>query len=359
MDSSVTACLLHEQGHELIGVRFALWSDPLAPAMAQLLPGKCCNAQTSSRTAAVAAMLAIPLHVMNLEEVFKREVVDPFLDAYRQGLTPNPCIGCNRNVKFRELLRLADEWGCDKVATGHYARTQDISSEDCVAHTHLLEAFDAKKDQSYFLHGLSQKQLRRILFPLGELPKTEVFALAKKFNIPIDENYRESQDVCFFPERDPKPFLARHISDALIPGSIVKQNGSVIGRHTGLPYYTIGQRRGLGIGGLRIPLEVIGKRMETNELLVDDRNSHSVTRVAVRDISWTVNPPEENEPMRCECRTRSLSAKHSGVFTFVGTEGIFQFDTPLPLQTPGQSLVLYQGKQVLGGGVLEDGDFNQ
>ncbi len=353
IDSSVAACLLKEQGHTLIGVRFALWSDPLAPAMAQLLPSKCCNAQTASRTIAVANMLGIPLHVVSMEEVFKQGVVDPFLDAYRRGLTPNPCIGCNRTVKFNALMRLADEWECDKIATGHYARTTDTLAEDGTICTSLLEAVDANKDQSYYLHGLSQAQLQRTLFPLGTLSKQYVFELARRFGIPFDEHYQESQDLCFFPERDPKPFLIRHIPDALCPGPIVRTDGTVVGMHAGLPLYTIGQRRGLGIGGLSIPLEVVSKRVESNELIVDDRALHTTTRVSVRELHWISWVPQEHVVTPFECRTRSHSPRYLGSLKRDGEHGMFTFDAPISLQTPGQSLVLYRGEEVMGGGVME------
>ncbi len=352
IDSSVVACLLREQGHELIGVRFTLWSDPLAPAMAQLLPSKCCNAQTAARTAHMAKALDIPLHIVDLEDAFKRDVVDPFLDAYRRGETPNPCIGCNRTVKFGKLLDLADAWGCDVLATGHYARTAVETLPDGTERTLLLEAADGRKDQSYYLYGLTQQQLQRVVFPLGHRTKDDVFALARHYGVPFDEQYRESQDLCFFPERDPKPFLQRHIPDALQQGTIVRTDGTVVGTHRGLPYYTIGQRKGLGIGGLSIPLEVVAKRPERNELVVADRGTHTTQSVSVTQCNWIAWMPAENDPQPFECRTRSLSMRYPGTFIRTGTGGTFTFDTPLPLQTPGQSLVLYRGEEVVGGGVI-------
>src|SRR3989338_4874651 len=201
IDSSTVAHLLAEQGHELVGVRFTLWSDPLAPALAQILPSKCCNTQTAARTRQVADTLRIPLHIVDLEEEFKRSVVDPFLDGYKNGLTPNPCIRCNREIKFGKLLELANQFGCEKMATGHYARiaVEQVSGGE-ERHV-LLEAVDAAKDQSYYLYGLTQEQLSRVLFPLGGMQKKEVYALAKHFGVPFDSAYRESQDLCFFPEK--------------------------------------------------------------------------------------------------------------------------------------------------------------
>ena len=199
VDSSTVAHLLKEQGHELVAVQFKLWMDPLAPPIAQILPSKCCNEATLGRAKKVAEDLSIPLHHIDLSEEFKKEVVDPFLEEYEKGLTPNPCIGCNRNIKFGRLLDLAEELGCEKLATGHYARIVEVvsdassplanarsaqydttrpsqSAQRSTAHL-LLEAIDQTKDQSYYLYGLSQEQLARSLFPLGSMTKREVFVV--------------------------------------------------------------------------------------------------------------------------------------------------------------------------------------
>jgi tRNA-specific 2-thiouridylase len=287
IDSSVTAHLLREQGHELIGVRFTLWSDPLAPALAQVLPSKCCNAQTASRTAHVAKTLGIPLRIIDLEEEFKREVVDPFLEGYARGLTPNPCIGCNRTIKFGKLLELAEDLSCDKLATGHYARVATERLSDGTERHLLLEAVDQAKDQSYYLYGLTQAQLGKTIFPLGAMRKKEVFALARHYGVPFDEQYRESQDLCFFPEKTPKEFIKRHLSAALVPGQIVRAaDGRVVGTHEGLPLYTVGQRRGLKIGGLTVPLEVVSKDVQSNRLLVSEQGTTTAPSIHLTDMRW-------------------------------------------------------------------------
>ena len=187
IDSSTVAHLLANQGHELIGVRFTLWSDPLAPPLAEVLPSKCCNAQTAARTQYVAKQLKIPLHIVDLQEEFKSEVVDPFLDGYRKGLSPNPCIGCNRTIKFGKLLELMQTLKCDRLATGHYARVARERLQDGTERSLLLEAVDQTKDQSYYLYGLSQEQLRNVIFPLGAMKKSEVYALAKSFGVPFGD----------------------------------------------------------------------------------------------------------------------------------------------------------------------------
>ncbi|NOS67333.1 MAG: tRNA 2-thiouridine(34) synthase MnmA [Candidatus Peribacteraceae bacterium] len=352
IDSSTVAHLLASQGHELVGVRFTLWSDPLAPALAEILPSKCCNAQTAARTQSVAKTLDIPLHIVNLEDEFKRNVVDPFLDGYRKGLTPNPCIGCNRTIKFGKLLELMKEFGCEKLATGHYARVAKERLPDGSDRHLLLEAVDRNKDQSYYLYGLTQEQLSNVIFPLGAMRKTEVYALAKNFQIPFDEHYRESQDLCFFPEKAPQEFLKRYLNDAMQPGEIVRKDGTVVGHHEGLPLYTVGQRRGLKIGGLKIPLEVVAKNPGANQLIVEEQGKERAATVQLKELRWVSWKPEENSTVPFECRTRSLSERLRGSINFTRDQGTFSFEHPQAPQAPGQSLVLYRGEEVVGGGVM-------
>ncbi len=352
VDSSVVAHLLKEQGHELVGVRFTLWSDPLAPALAQVLPSKCCNAQTAHRAAQTAKDLGIPLHIVDLEQEFKHNVVDPFLAGYRNGFSPNPCIGCNRTIKFGKLLELMKELGCDKLATGHYARTACEHVSDGSERFVLLEATDGMKDQSYYLYGLTQEQLKHCVFPLGGMRKTEVFALARHYGVPLPDMYKESQDLCFFPEKTPQEFLKRHLRADLKPGLIVRRNGAVVGQHAGIALYTVGQRRGLNVGGLRVPLEVVAKDAGTNTLIVADKGqelTHVVELTDMRFVTWT---PENSDGQPFECRVRSLSPRLSGSLTMSGSEATFRFDIPTGPQAPGQSLVLYRGNEVVGGGVI-------
>ncbi len=352
IDSSTVAHLLASQGHELIGVRFGLWNDPLAPALAEILPGKCCNAQSAARTHTVAKQLNISLHVIDLSDEFKRHVVDPFLEGYKQGLSPNPCIGCNKTIKFGKLLDCMREFGCDKLATGHYARVARERLPDGTERHLLLEAVDSMKDQSYYLYGLSQQQLSSVIFPLGAMKKSEVFSLGHAFGVPFDEHYRESQDLCFFPEKSPQEFLKRHLASALEPGEIVRRDGQMVGWHDGLPLYTIGQRRGLKIGGLKIPLEVVAKDPQGNKLIVEEQGKEKCASVRLKELRWVSWKPEEDSPTPFDCRTRSLSNRLHGTIRFVSDQGTFYFDRPQPPQAPGQSLVLYRGEEVVGGGVI-------
>lgn len=352
IDSSVVAHLLQREGHELIGVRFTLWSDPLAPALAEILPSKCCNAETAARAKSVAQKLNIPLHILSLEDEFKKNVVDPFLEGYARGLSPNPCIGCNRTLKFGSLLRLADSLGCEKLATGHYARVETETLEGDRTRYVLREAHDGSKDQSYYLYGLDEGVLARLLFPLGTMHKKDVYNLAREFGVPLSEYYRESQDLCFFPEKTPRAFLKRHLTSSMKSGPIVKKDGKQVGTHSGLPLYTIGQRRGLGVGGLRIPLEVVEKDVSRNALIVDEKGATTVHEITLNELRFISSVPEPNIAHPFECRVRSLGTRFKGTLTHSGETGLFRFAQPIAPQASGQSLVMYRGDEVIGGGVM-------
>ena len=356
VDSSVVAHLLHAQGHELIGVRFSLWIDPLAPALAQVLPSKCCTTQNIARASKVAKKLGMPLHVINLEDEFKKLVVDPFLESHKQGLTPNPCIGCNKTIKFGKLISLMKELGCEKLATGHYARTATEKLPDGSKRTLLLEAVDNRKDQSYYLYGLDQEQLNAALFPLGGMRKSDVYALAKKFELPLSDSYKESQDLCFFPEKTPEEFLKRHLGATMKSGTIVRRDGTIVGKHEGLPLYTVGQRRGLGIGGLKIPLEVVSKDVDGNRLIVATKGTEEITSVELGELRFISWKPDEGKETPFECRTRSLSKRTKGELKIKGESATFTFAHPTSVLGAGQSLVLYRGEEVVGGGVIRRED---
>jgi tRNA-uridine 2-sulfurtransferase len=385
VDSSVVAHLLKKQGHELVGVQFHLWTDPLAPPFAQILPSKCCNAQTIARAKRVADDLGIELQRIDLTEEFKREVVDPFLQDYRKGKTPNPCIGCNRNIKFGKLLEIADKLGCEKMATGHYARIAkevDSASSSKVTACHperstlgaktknavtlsdqhyrlkylLLEAIDQKKDQSYYLYGLSQEQLSRVLFPLGSIEKQDVFALAMRFGIPLPEHYQESQDLCFFPEKEPHDFLDRYLHPQ--SGDIVDTNGKKRGTHRGLPHYTEGQRQGLGIGGLKIPLHVVSKDVVMNTLTVGTKEQAMGSELSASLLNWISWTPSKNTEHDFEARIHSLGGRHRGLMKHDGKTMLFRFARPQLGISPGQSIVLYREREIVGGGIIINSETN-
>jgi tRNA-specific 2-thiouridylase len=361
VDSSVVAHLLKKQGHDLVGIQLQLWSDPLAPPLAQLLPSKCCNSQTLARARKVAEDLEIPFHRIDLSAEFKREVVEPFLVDHRRGLTPNPCISCNRTIKFGRLIELVDELGCEKLATGHYARIVEDSCCGGLPKSHddlpksqrrycLLEAVDKSKDQSYFLYSLSQEQLSRVLFPLGSMLKKEVFALAKHFDVPLPEHYQESQDLCFFPEKTPHAFLDRHLSPP--PGAIVDTEGRKRGVHRGLPHYTEGQRRGLRVGGSKVPLYVVTKDIERNALVVGTKEEAHSSELIAHSLRWIAHAPEQGRDHLFDARIHSLGKRYRGTLAHDGKRLHFRFSEPLLGISPGQSIVLYQGEEVVGGGVI-------
>jgi tRNA-specific 2-thiouridylase len=354
IDSSVIAYKLKEEGHEVIGVRFTLWTDPLAPPLAQILPSKCCNAQTIARANQVAKDLSIPLQILNLEDEFKKDVVDPFLKGYSEGRTPNPCIGCNRSLKFGKLLDLADELGCDKLATGHYARVAKEQQSDGSSKYLLLEALDRTKDQSYYLYGLNQEQLSKVIFPLGGLQKSEVFELATAFGVPYDDNsYKESQDLCFFPEKEPEAFLKRYIKNSK-PGDIKLEDETIVGEHKGLPFYTIGQRKGLGIGGLKIPLHVVRKEVDSNTMYVAPNGADHKFELHANDLRWVSWEPPKNEKTPFQARIHSLGEKHDGVLEHDGKTLDFRFDKGLRGIAEGQSIVLYKEEEIVGGAVITE-----
>ncbi|MDD5055005.1 MAG: tRNA 2-thiouridine(34) synthase MnmA [Candidatus Peribacteraceae bacterium] len=362
IDSGVCAHLLKRQGHEVIGVRLHLWMDPLAPPMAQLMPSKCCTTQSINRASNIAKSLGIPLHTVDVASEFKKKIVDQFLKDYAAGLTPNPCVLCNRTIKHATLIKLMKKYRCDKVATGHYARIKCKTDRSGKSICQLLEARDTTKDQSYYLYSLSQEQLASTIFPLGDLLKSEVYKLAKKFKIPLSDAYRESQDLCFFPEQGPSAFLKRHLKKAKA-GEIVKRDSSVVGKHSGIPFYTIGQRHGLGIGGLKIPLQVVAKDTKRNRLIVAERGQETCKKIMLTDLHFIAGTPPKDG--KYTCRTRSLSAKKKGTFTInichgersrtmTCNDATFTFAHPEPLQSPGQSLVLYKGNEIIGGGTIDE-----
>jgi len=349
VDSSVTAHLLREQGHDLVGVMMQLWMDPLAPDVRTRLPNKCCSIEHIARARAVCQTLGIPFYVLNLEAEFKRAVIDPFLSDYASGNTPNPCISCNRFIKFGALLDYAKKLECDALATGHYVRVAREHNTDGTDRLLLLQAVDEEKDQSYFLYTLTQDQLQRVLFPLGGMYKKAVYELAKRFDIDIPDWYAESQDLCFYPEREPKAFLKRYLD--VKKGDIRTEAGEKVGTHEGLPFYTIGQRKGLGIGGLRVPLHVTRKEPQTNTLYVATAGSDARSSLTATACNWIAWQPS-TEKQRFAARISSLGHKHDGTACVANGELQFTFDTPVRGVAPGQSIVLYRQEEVIGGGII-------
>ncbi|MBI4341264.1 MAG: tRNA 2-thiouridine(34) synthase MnmA [Candidatus Omnitrophica bacterium] len=342
VDSSVAAALLKEQGCEVIGVTMQLWGKDVCVTAGSRL---CCSVRDSLDARAVAGRLGIRHKVLQLEEEFRTHVIDYFVDAYRDGTTPNPCIACNSHIKFGALMAYADRLEAPLVATGHYAR---IAFDAPSARYALSRAADPSKDQSYVLFTLTQQQLARTAFPLGELSKPQVRAIARSLGLATAEK-PDSQDVCFVRDRDKDGFLRRELKGQEPPGEIVDRSGRVLGQHRGLLGYTIGQREGLGLA-VGTPLYVVAIDRPRNRLVVGGRDELLGRTLTAERVNWvSIAPPMK--PLRAWAKIRS---RHEPAAAFVIPEfdemARVEFDEPQPAIAPGQAVVFYDGESVLGGG---------
>ena len=340
VDSSVSAALLQEQGYDVTGVSLQLY-DPV-PKEAGCRMKTCCSLDDVLDAGRVAKKLGIPFEVIDMRAEFKEQVIDYFIAEYAAGRTPNPCIRCNELIKFDLLLKKAREMGAALLATGHYARI----SEDEQGRKWLLTGLDPKKDQSYFLFTLTQEQLQQVLFPVGMLEKAAVRKIAADYALPVAQKH-ESQEICFIPDNDYVKFLESH-GVAQQPGEIVTGDGTVIGRHSGLHRYTVGQRKGLGIAW-KNPLHVRTIDTDTNRVVVGERNELERSALTAGRATWS-SPPAASE-FRAACRIR-YRHKPAPCRVVILADDRFEvsFDTPQTSVTPGQAAVLYDGEKVLGGG---------
>lgn len=343
VDSSLTAALLHEQGHEVVGVTMHLWNDDDE----RLAESLCCAQEMAESARRVCAQLGIPYYVFNYQREFRRYVIDYFVQAYAQGFTPNPCLECNREIKFRALLQRAQALGFPYVATGHYAQIVDRGA-GVAARYELRRAADHDKDQSYMVYMLGQSDLPRLMFPIGGYSKPEVRALAAERGL-ASADRPESQDICFVPGGDYRNLLREEVPEHLATGPIVDTAGRELGRHRGLPLYTIGQRRGLGLGGGQA-LYVVELDVARNALVVGPpeallRDNLLVDRAGFVDGGWP------GEPFSCEVQVRA----HADALPATATplqpgQLALRLHEPQRAITPGQAAVLYVGERVLGGG---------
>jgi tRNA-specific 2-thiouridylase len=348
VDSSVAAALLKKAGFEVIGVFVKFWKEP-----GRGKENRCCSAEAQKDARRVASKLKIPFYTINAEKEFKKRVVDYFLREYRAGQTPNPCVECNRWIKFGLLMEKVLAFGADFLATGHYIRLRrEIPNLKSQAPKYrLLAAKDKSKDQSYFLWALTQEKLKKILFPIGDYLKSEVRQMAKKFGLPVFEK-KDSQEVCFI-NTDLYAFLNAHIR---ANGGIIEDiNAKKIGKHEGLPFYTIGQRRGLKIGGSG-PYYVVKKDFKKNILIVgkeDDLKSKLFQKeTIVRKVNW-ISGKEPKFPFCCKVKIRYLSPMSPAkIFKIQNSKYKILFSAPQRAITPGQSAVFYKGGELLGGGVI-------
>lgn len=347
VDSSVAALLLKEQGFEVIGVTLNLWSyeDRQEPY------NECCSLEVRT----VAHQLGMEHHFVDAGKEFKERVVDVFLAEHVQGRTPSPCGRCNRLVRFPLLLELADRFGCDFLATGHHAR---IEAEHGIYY--LLTSTDPLKDQSYFLYGLTQEQLKRILFPVGHFLKSEVWQIARENNL-VSARKPESMDLCFVPGGEYRAYLKTKLDGAVRPGEIVDTSGRIVGHHEGLSFYTIGQRKGVGIA-LGERAYVVGFDYEKNRLIVGDENALLSEGLIATDVNFVYPPdPTSQLPIQEGARERSITVKiryrsprvPATLELLTNDQVRVLFAQPQRAVTPGQLAVFYEGERVLGGGTIE------
>jgi len=341
VDSSVTAALLQERGYDVIGLTMQLWK----PAAHSDAPVSCGSQDTVTEARRVAEQLRIQFHAVNFEDEFRSKVVEQFCDQYFSGRTPNPCVICNQLLKFDLLQRKARELDADFMATGHYACIDQQGGR-----YFLRKGLDRHKDQSYFLFTLSQEQLAFSLFPLGGLRKSEVRALAQRFNLSV-ANKAESQDICFVPDGDYVRLLEQERGTGACDGDIVHVSGKVLGRHKGFYRYTVGQRKGLGIGWTA-PLFVVGIDAEKKQVIVGEREHLSRRELEIDNCRWSIELPTAPFSTRCRIRYRHQEVPAT-VEPLPGNQARIIFAEPQKGITPGQAAVFYDDDVVLGGGWIK------
>ena len=340
VDSSTAAALLVEQGHEVIGVMMRLWATH---SQGEFPENPCCSASAVADARQVCALLGIPFHLVDLEDAFRKEVVDYFCDSYALGRTPNPCVACNRHIKFKMLLHMALDLGVEYLATGHYARIRLHNGE-----YDLLKGIDEEKDQAYVLYMLGQKELSHLLFPLGSYTKRQVRAIARDRGLPTADRV-ESQDVCF--AQDYRHFVAQQRPGTKRPGPILDRQGQVLGEHRGIAFYTIGQRRGLGISAAD-PLYVLEIDAASNSLTVGPKAALLRQALLAEQVSFVAQiPPSHAVSITAKIRYKAKEASAT-LIPLPGQAAKVVFVDPQPAVTPGQAVVFYQGDVVLGGGII-------
>jgi len=342
VDSSVAAALLQKQGYNVIGVMMNLWSESERDSV-----NRCCTPDSMRLAKKVAARLDIPFYTLDVREQFYRQIVTYFIEGYQQGITPNPCIQCNRLIRWGALFEFALSLGADYFATGHYAR--NILDQQGVYHLH--RARDINKDQSYVLHILTQADLARTLFPLGELTKAEVRQLASDFQLPVAHR-PESQDLCFLGGEDYRSFLVRHLENPPSPGPIIDTRGKTLGQHRGLAFYTIGQRKGLGVS-VGQPIYVIDKDVNNNTLIVGSKEETRKKNFIVTRINWIQGAPPARE-FELVVKVRYLSPFLDAHLKVLDDGScLVELSQPYWDITPGQAAVFYQAEECLGGGMIQ------
>jgi tRNA-uridine 2-sulfurtransferase len=344
VDSSVAAALLVEQGYDVVGMMMRLWSEETVAGGAH---NRCCTPDQMADARRIAARLGIPFYVLDTKEVFRNTIVEFFIDQHRQGVTPNPCLECNRHIRFNFLQQNALALDADYLATGHYAR---VARGDDGLYT-LRKGLDDHKDQSYVLSVLGQQQLAHALFPVGEYSKPEVRQIAERFGLPTASK-KDSQDLCFIGDNNYRRFLTDYAPDVMTSGPIVRKNGEVLGQHNGLVNYTIGQRKGLNVASQE-PLYVIGTNPQQNTVIVGTVDELGQSSLTAKRVNW-VSGEHPAEPFQAQVKIRyKANPVDAWIEPLSDSRMAVRFDEPLRGITPGQGAVVYNGDQVLGGGIIE------
>jgi len=338
VDSSVAAALLKEQGHDVIGIMMRLWAEE---------ENRCCASQAVEDARQVASQLNIPFHLVDYEQEFRSCVVDYFVQEYSRGRTPNPCLACNRHIRFGALLRHVRQMGAARLATGHYAQVEHRGDG-----FRLRMGADGNKDQSYVLYMLGQEELAQVMFPVGAYTKPQVRAMAHQRGLPVASR-DESMELCFVADDDYRRFLRQHAPQAIQPGPILDTQDREIGQHQGLPFYTVGQRKGMGIAADQA-LYVMRLDLERNALIVGPAQELGRTELIANGVHYVSGQPPR-DPVRIRAKIRYKAHLAEATWTPLdGDQAHVEFDAPLRDITPGQAVVAYQGDEVVSGGIISE-----
>lgn len=341
VDSSVAAYLMKKEGYDCVGITMKLFHGEEAEKDSKT----CCSLDDVEDARAVAFRIGIPYHVYNFTDDFKEKVIDKFVATYEAGGTPNPCIDCNRYIKFERLFRTSKELGCDKIVTGHYARIEEQNGRYI-----LKKALDATKDQTYVLYSLTQEQLSHTILPLGGLTKDEARELAREIEL-VNADKPDSQDICFVPDGDYAGFMERYTGKVYPPGDFIDLNGKKLGTHSGAVRYTIGQRKGLGLA-MGEPVYVCAKDMAANTVTIGANSDLFGKELMAGDVNW-ISVEELKEPMRVSAKIRYRAKEQPAtVYPLENGQVKVIFDEPQRAITKGQAVVFYDGDVVVGGGTI-------